>query len=226
MTATTLEGHNRTSITIDVCASCQAFWFDTHENLRLAPAGTLRLFKLIGESSPGSKAAWANVLRCPHCRSRLIATHDRQRNTAFQYWSCDQGHGRFVSFFDFLREKNFIQPLSPQQIDELRQNVQTVNCSNCGAAIDLARSSACEHCGSPLSMLDMKQAAAIVSELQRASQPRPIDPALPLNLARAQREVEASFAAMGADADWWKEAPSSGLVGAGLNAVIRWLKQS
>ena len=52
--------------------------------------------------------------------------------------------------FDFLREKNFVRPLSADQLTALRQNVQSVNCSNCGAPIDLAKTSACGHCGSPL----------------------------------------------------------------------------
>jgi len=30
---------------------------------------------------------------------------------------------------DFLREKDFIHPLSPQQINELRKNIQIVKCS-------------------------------------------------------------------------------------------------
>ena len=126
---------------------------------------------------------------------RLFPTHDRQRNTPFQYLRCPKDHGRLITFVEFLREKDFIRPLSAQQIDELRQSVQIVNCSNCGAPIDLATSSACGHCGSPLSMLDMKQAGALVAALREADRPdRPIDPTLPLRLERARREVEASFA--------------------------------
>ena len=48
-------------------------------------------------------------------------------------------------------------------------------------------------------MLDSKQAEAVVGQLRRASEPRPIDSALPLELATARREVEASFAASGTD---------------------------
>jgi hypothetical protein len=101
-----------------------------------------------------------------------------------------------------------------------------LNCSNCGAPIDLARETACGHCGSPVSMLDMKQAGALVDQLRRAAEPKPIDPTLPIELARARREVEASFAAMGGDAAWSREVSASGLVEAGLNAVLGWLKKS
>ena len=125
--------------------------------------------------------------------------------------------------FDFLREKDFIRPLSPHQLAELRQNVQFVNRSNCGGSVDLAKGSFCAHCGTPLSMLDSKQAEAVVAQLKRASEPRPIDPSLPLELARARRDVEASFAASGED--WWKDAASSGLVEAGFGALMAWLRK-
>jgi DNA-directed RNA polymerase subunit RPC12/RpoP len=158
MAGMTLAGHAGTSLSIDSCTNCQAFWFDTHESLQLSPGSTLKLFKLIGEHSSSGKSAFSGVLRCPRCAARLLLTHDFQRNTPFSYWRCDSNHGRFITFFDFLREKNFIRPLSPQQLEELRQNIQIVNCSNCGAPVDLATSSACTHCSSPISMLDMKQA--------------------------------------------------------------------
>jgi hypothetical protein len=50
-----------------------------------------------------------------------------------------------------------VRPLSARQIAELRASVQTVNCSNCGAPIDLTLASACAHCSTPLSMLDLNQ---------------------------------------------------------------------
>ena len=62
-----------------------------------------------------------------------------QRATRFSYLHCPNDHGRLTTFFDFLREKDFIRPLTAEQLQELRQNVQTVNCSNCGAPIDVTR---------------------------------------------------------------------------------------
>ena len=226
MDTQTLDGHNGRSITIDLCRSCQAFWFDPQESLSLTPGSTLGLFRTIGEEPVPPAARPSDTARCPHCKSLLRRTHDMQRDVRFEYWSCPGGHGRFTSFFDFLREKNFIRPLSPQQIEQLRQNVQTVNCSNCGAAVDLTRESACTHCGSPLSMLDMKQAGLLVSQLQNAAErtQRPPDPSLPLELARARRDVDHSFAQIEGDDLWLRSASSHGLVWAGLNAVARWMK--
>ena len=220
MEGQTLRGHTGTSVEIDICRGCHAFWFDPRESLQLSPGSTLRLFTLIGDLSSNAKTPLSSVLRCPRCQARLVLTNDLQRNTPFRYWRCDHGHGRFITFFDFLREKDFVRPLSARQIEELRQNVQFVNCSNCGAPVDVSKESACGHCATPLSMLDMKHAETVVAQLRHAAEPRPIDPALPLELARARRDVEASF---GSDAEWWKDAGSTGIVEAGFSALMGWL---
>src|SRR5437867_6223998 len=224
MSAMTLDGRMNTPVAIDLCTACQAFWFDKHESLRLSPGSTLKLMKLIGES-PGRGKPVEN-LHCRRCAARLVLTHDLQRNTRFSYWRCPNDHGRFIRFFEFLKEKNFIRQLSPQQIDELRQNLQTVNCSNCGAPIDLTKTSGCLHCGSPISMLDMKQPQQMLAQLEEAAKPRPIDPTLPLELARAKRHYDILFAGLEPDHDWWGDAAASGLVQAGLAAVARWLNTS
>jgi hypothetical protein len=226
MTTLTLDGHAGTQITIDLCSPCQTLWFDTHESLQLAPASTLTLFGLIGDQAKNAKRPIAQVLRCPRCGSRLLPTHDRQRDTPFEYWRCDCGHGRFITFFNFLREKSFVRTLSAVERDELSRNIQIVNCSNCGAPIDLVHASACAHCGSPVSMLDMKHAELLVAQLQHASAPKPIDPALPLNLLRARREVDAAFATLEKSPAWWSDAASTGLVEASVSAIARWLKRS
>jgi transposase-like protein len=222
MTAMKLTGHLNTPVEIDVCAGCQSFWFDKHESLKLSPASTLKLMKFIGEH-PAAPRALPKVLRCPRCATSMVLTNDLQRNTRFQYWRCDSDHGRFIRFLEFLREKNFLRQLSPREVAELRENIQFVNCSNCGAPIDLAAASACTHCGSPISMLDMKQPKRMLAELQSAATPRTIDPTLPLQLLKAKRDVEAEFEA---GSDWWSDASASGLVGAGLSAVARWLTKS
>lgn len=148
-----------------------------------------------------------------------------QRSTRFTYWRCDKEHGKFIGFFDFLREKNFIRPLSPKQLNELRQNVQFVHCSNCGASIDLTTGSICAYCRSPVSMLDMQQPQQMLKQLQEAAEPRPIDPALPLELARVKLELDRCFGPDTADPKWWSDVRSAGLVQAGLGAVARWLTQ-
>jgi DNA-directed RNA polymerase subunit RPC12/RpoP len=164
-----LEGKIGAPVEIDLCRACRAMWFDPYEDLRLAPAATLKVFEIISEPSAAAAMPLTGTLRCPRCQGRLLLTHDLQRTTPFQYWRCDAGHGRLMTYIDFLREKDFIRPLTPQQLDELKKNVQTINCSNCGAAIDLAKDSVCAHCGSAISMLDMQQMARMIGHLQAAA---------------------------------------------------------
>ena len=219
----TLDGHVGRPVVIDVCVPCQSFWFDAHESVQLSPGGTLALFRLIGEHTARRPFSNADLAKCPRCRARLRLTQDMQRATRFSYLRCPNDHGRLTTFFDFLREKDFIRPLTAEQLQELRQHVQTVNCSNCGASVDVAHHSACSHCGSPLSMLDIRQAEALVTQLRKADarEHQPIDPALPLNLLRARREVEASFP-HDRGVDW---SPTD-LVEAGIQAVASWLKRN
>lgn len=225
MTERTFEGHFGTRVTIDLCEGCQAFWFDGRESLQLSPAATLQLFQAIGEQAARARQSISDGVKCPRCDARMKIVNDLQRTTRFQYRQCPQRHGRFITFFDFLREKNFIRPLTRQQIDELRRHLQAVNCSNCGASIDLAKGSLCSHCGSALSMLDMSQAQALLTQLKDADRTgTPIDPALPMSLARARRDTEASFAAFERDQSWFDDVSSVGLVQAGLTAFNRWIK--
>ena len=205
---------------------CQAFWFDQYEDRKLSAGSTLKLMKLIGENSRPAPPAMAERLGCPRCASRLLFTHDLQGTTKFGYWRCGNEHGRFIGFLDFLREKKFIRTLSPNEINELRQKIQTVNCSNCGASINLETDSVCAHCGSPISILDMKQPQLMLNQLKQAAEPRPIDPALPLELARVKRETEHLFGPSESDTDWWSDATGSNLLHAGLIAFARWLTKS
>jgi endogenous inhibitor of DNA gyrase (YacG/DUF329 family) len=220
----TLDGRNGRPVSINLCHPCQAFWFDTHESLSLTPGSTLSLFRLIGEHSARRTTQGARAPGCPRCQAPLRRTHDMQRTTRFEYLKCPNGHGRLTSFFDFLREKDFIRPLTAAQIAELRHNVQTVNCSNCGGPVDLNDGSACGHCGSPLSMLDLKQAEAMVAQLRDADRGKgTIDPALPLDLLRAKRDVEAVFGSLETENRWLRDVSNQDLVGAGLKMVARWL---
>jgi len=225
MTSHTVHGQLGRPVTLDLCDPCQAIWFDPRESLQLPPGATLALFRVIGEHVAKPQALESDTAKCPHCQSRLRRTQDMQRSTRFEYFRCPHDHGRLTTFFDFLKEKDFVRPLTPAQIAELRRNIQVVNCSNCGASIDLAEKSDCGHCGSPLSMLDMTQAETLVAQLQRADQVnKTVDPALPLELARARRQTDQAFAALPQNSFWSDGGGSLGLVGAGLAALGRLLK--
>jgi Zn-finger nucleic acid-binding protein len=222
-----LEGHLGRETEIDLCQPCQSVWFDTRENLQLTPGATLTMFRLISEHVSRPILQDRDLVKCPRCNAQLRRTQDMQRNTRFEYFRCPNQHGRLITFFDFLKEKDFVRPLTPQQIAELRRNVQAINCSNCGAPVDLARRSDCSHCGSPLSMLDMGQAEKLIAQLQHATRTdKVVDPALPLALARARRETEAAFQGLPGHQEWDNETWSLGLVGAGLAGLTRLLKKA
>ena len=226
MTTRTLDGHLRRSVEIERCDRCRAFWFDQRESLQLTPRATLTLFRLVGEAATQAPVPLPAVLKCPRCSAQLRLTHDRQRNVAFQYFRCPHEHGRLTSDLDFLREKNVVRPLSSEQLADLRANVQFVNCSNCGAPVDLSTSSSCGHCGSPLSIIDLQQAGATIDQLRHADRAgEAIDPALPLRLAEARREVDRAFAQAGQREPRAPEMLGADLLSAGLGALARWLKE-
>src|SRR5687768_4517701 len=110
MKALHLNGHYGRSVVIDLCHTCQAFWFDGLESLQLDPASVLELFRVVGEAGGGVRAPLSDSARCPRCDGQLVKTFDLQRQSRFEYWRCPGGHGRLTSFFNFLREKDFIRP--------------------------------------------------------------------------------------------------------------------
>ena len=218
-----LSGHHRRSVEIDLCARCQALWFDGHESLSLTPASTLSLFRLIGQQVAHPEPRAVDLEKCPRCRARLRITHDMQRTTQFEYRRCPNGHGRFITFYEFLRKKGFIRPVTPAQIAELARTLDAITCSNCGAPVSLAEGAGCAHCGSPLSMLDLRQAEALVTQLQKADARacQPVDPLLPLRLEQARLEVESMFDGQPRSVSF--DDVRSGLVGAGLKVLSRLL---
>ena len=160
MKSLSFEGHLGRTVAVELCRACHVLWFDKYESLQLPRASVGELFQVIRQAGQEQavQARLAGDLKCPRCDRPLRIVHDMQRSTRFEYRRCPNDHGRLITFFNFMREKNFIRPLSQAEIDELREKVRTVNCSNCGAPVDLAHGTACEHCDSPLSMVDVKDA--------------------------------------------------------------------
>jgi hypothetical protein len=190
-----LDGVVATSVEIDACPRCRAFWFDTYESLKLTPRGTLQVFAYIGEHTRGTAGPWPKTSQCPRCDAKLKLAHDMQKAMRFQYWTCPAGHGRFEPFVEFLREKEFVKPLTKEQMADLREKVQFLHCSNCGAPVDLAKESACRHCSAPLSLIDTKK----LSELAQMAHA----PAKPLILPAVRHEPKDLIdEALGVVGDW------------------------
>ncbi|MEZ5285991.1 MAG: hypothetical protein R2712_14515 [Vicinamibacterales bacterium] len=183
----TYAAHNGCNVTLDLCMPCQSLWFDLRESLALTPASTLapsfrdrraddaagrhrrgpgQVPALQGPAAAHPGPAEEHALRVPAVSQRARAL--RRASSKFP------------------KEKEFVRTLTASQIAELRQSVQTVNCSNWWRAGEpggvwhlLARSP---------SMLDMGQAGRLIAQLQAADKSnQPVDPALPLNLERARR---------------------------------------
>ena len=217
MATPTLDGHYGRSVQVDWCASCAGFWFDGNESIALSPGAVLRLFALIHEKPAESRAPLPDTLTCPRCRKRLVRTADMQRGTRFQYFRCPGEHGRFIASAEFLREKNFVRPLAPAELAELRRRVTQITCSSCGAPVDLTVGSACAHCRAPVSMLDPDQVQATVQQLQRAEEKRKTeDPALAARLLVDRLSVDRLFRDRSASSI---DLRHIGLVEAGIAAV-------
>ena len=227
MAARTFDAHYGRSVALDVCHGCGLIWFDGRESVALTPGAVLRLFAALDERREQRHPLQRDAtMTCPRCRRALQPTVDRQRTTTFAYWRCPAEEGRLTTFFDFLREKNFVRPLSPERLAELRAYARTVNCSACGAPIDLARESACPHCRAPLSMLDPDQVQRVVGELQRAEERRTtVDPGFAARLVTDRATLERAFRAVPAEVQRL-DLGSFGLVESGLSALVRLLSDA
>lgn len=171
MAEKSFEGAQGGDVSLDVCHGCRGMWFDRNESLQLSPSGTLRLFQeMHGHGSERRRQNGGHqVLSCPRCDSKLELTHDLAHNNRFQYSRCAKGHGHFITFFHFLREKGIARSLNPQELTELRKHVDTLLCSDCGEPVRLASLSACARCEAPVSILDPECVQNTVREAQRAA---------------------------------------------------------
>jgi Zn-finger nucleic acid-binding protein len=220
------DAHYGRSVELDLCHGCGLIWFDGRESIALTPGAVLRLFAALDEHRERRHPLQRDTMTCPRCRRRLAPTVDRQRATTFAYWRCPAEEGRLTTFFDVLREKNFVRPLSPERLAELRAYTRTVNCSACGAPIDLAHESACPHCRAPLSMLDPDQVQKVVRELQRAEEHRTtVDPTFAARLVTDRATLEKAFREVPTEVQR-VDLTSFGLVESGVSALVRLLSDS
>ncbi len=169
-----LDRHLHGTLTIELCARCRALWFDVNESLQLSPAGTLQLFRMIADTGSAQAGRAESSLRCPRCETPLTHTQDLQHTTRFAYYRCRHGHGRYTPFVQFLREKNFIRPVSAADLARLKKLVRIVRCSSCGAPVDLERQSACGYCRAPIAILDQDAVARTLRELDEAAARRAV----------------------------------------------------
>jgi hypothetical protein len=145
-------GNYGSTVEIDVCHHCNGIWFDGRESLQLSPGSTLKLFQSMHDRQAQARAALLEQMACPRCAGALKVSNDRVRNTAFTYFHCAQ-HGRYITFFQWLREKGLVRAPNPKELQDLKARVKVVNCSNCGAPVSLDKETNCSHCAAPVSIL-------------------------------------------------------------------------
>lgn len=178
---------------LDVCDNCQALWLDATESQQLTPGALIELFRAIAASRQAQRAAYRAVLPCPRCTTPLTITQDIQHTTRFSYYRCRYGHGRFTPYAQFLREKNFIRPVDPEELGRLRMSVATVRCISCGAPVDLGRSAVCPYCAAPVMLLDPDAVAKALAQLDAAEArriaPQPLTGDGVIAIATVEREL-------------------------------------
>jgi hypothetical protein len=224
MTEVRLAAHYGREAVVDHCASCGGLWFDGLESQQLTAGGTLELLELMADMA--TPRALGAQPRCLRCRRVLREVTDTQRGTRFTYHRCPEGHGRFITAYQFLREKHLVRELSTQELLQLRASIQQVNCVNCGAPVRLAGGSACIHCRTPVSTVDPAQLRVELQALQeRDERSRTVDPTLPVRLAHERAKAERDWAAEGQDLSWMQDAmridANGGLLATALRMLTR-----
>lgn len=154
MEAIDLTTHIGTGVTIDACWPCHLIWFDHLESTSLSPGSVIDLFKRIHAARDGARNLVRLQSSCPICAASLSNTSDLAKGGRFTYLRCGNGHGRLIAFTQFLREKNFIRSLQPNEIAALSVKIKQIRCSSCGGPINLENDKACNHCGAAISVLD------------------------------------------------------------------------
>jgi len=172
MRALVLERKPHGECVVDLCDGCHALWLDTHESVQLTPGAIVSLFREVNAAGAPTRRGLPATLQCPRCRASLAQTRDLRHSTRFSYWRCAKGHGRFTPFVQFLREKDFIRPLTPAELERLKAHVRTIRCSGCGAPIDLARDMVCSFCRAPVEALDPAAVATTLKSLGEAEAKR------------------------------------------------------
>lgn len=222
MTPLGLDARLAGTVEIDLCFSCQGIWFDGSESMQIAPGGIVELFRLIHNHRDHQRLPLAAILHCPHCSRHLKGSLDIVKSGRFNYHRCTNGHGRFVTFAQFMIEKGFVRQLSGAEILALKARIGVVHCTSCGAPVDIRKDSACTYCKSPIAILDPQAVEKALASYQQAEVRRTtLDPEA---LADAILEVERERRERHRDEVTAFELPIGDLIVSGVGMVTSLLK--
>lgn len=146
---------------------------------------------MLHEHRDDPRHALKNRMHCPRCASGLSLTRDIGKGGRFSYYACGERDGRLTPFSEFLKEKQFVRELNPIERQQLSAEVKQVQCSGCGAPIDLGKGFSCEHCGSAVTVLDADAVEKTLRKLDEAATKADVDPVEAEMKARALASMEA-----------------------------------
>jgi len=155
-------------VQLDVCFGCRGIWFDHQENLKLSAQAVLTLFRQLHAHRLDAAQALPHALNCPRCSDTLQQGFDVVKSGRYITHRCAQRHGRFSTFASFMIEKGFVRQLTPAEVTDMAQRLGVINCSNCGAPVDLRQSHVCPHCRTALSLLDPQAVERALQGLHQA----------------------------------------------------------
>jgi len=166
----TLPGHYGHDVDLDLCRSCDLFWFDGSETAQLSgPA----LLDLIGHMA-AARALPHEMLRadprCPRCDGRLTIAHNQSRWGRSSQLQCVRRHGAYQSFAQFLEEKGLLRPMSLIDRAKLLRDRGRIDCINCGGEIAKG-DERCRWCRSIPSLLDVARLARALDPLDTIEPP-------------------------------------------------------
>jgi DNA-directed RNA polymerase subunit RPC12/RpoP len=178
-------------IELDLCFACHVMWLDERESIQLSPRGTMDLFQILHAHRDDPRHAIGNRLACSRCKRPLSLRNDIGKYGRLSYYACPAKHGRLTPFSEFLKEKQFVRELSQAEQNRVRAELKEVQCSSCGAPVDLMKAFRCEHCGSPIAVLDADAVEKTLRQLEQADEKRSGgDPAAREARARALAAME------------------------------------
>ncbi len=80
------------TVELDLCYPCRGLWFDPQENLKLAPAAVVSLFRLLHEHRDDQRQPLALKFNCPRCTGSLAQGFDVVRSGRYVTYRCPARH--------------------------------------------------------------------------------------------------------------------------------------
>ncbi|WP_069106476.1 zf-TFIIB domain-containing protein [Acidovorax sp. RAC01] len=229
--------HAGPELELDICFACQGMWFDRHENLKLAPAAVVGLFKLLHEHREDQHLPLATSMACPRCVAPLQKGFDVVRSGRYMIYRCGRQHGRFSTFSSFMTEKGFVRHMTRPEIDDMAKRVGAIYCTSCGAPVDIRKDHACPYCRAAFSLIDPQAVARAMEGYAEAgaraklhaAQAAPVDigdalVALERDRTRAERERQKKAFTSTSDDD--DSSITGDLLAVGVGLVWAMLKAS